>query len=358
MENAITTLLPGFTVGTNAYMSVPEVVGRDVRAVVIGGERSTRAFKARLTPEVKSLIVGFAWYGGDSNMENVEALMVDDVVTGADVIFGVGGGHAVDTAKIVADRLRKPFYAFPTLASNCAASTALAVVYHADGTFCDYYYPKMPAFHVFVDTQVVAESPDDLLWAGIGDALSKEFEVRLATRGLQLDYNPMLGLALSSAVGQPLMECGFRALRDCRAKQATSDLESVALDIIVTTGLISNLTVEGAEGYYYNSSLAHAFYYGTTVVKSCEGHLHGEIVALGNLYLLKYDGQEDQLRHTIAFNRRMGFPTRLVDVGLTTDDLLAIAQKASTVREWTCVPYPMDEDRFIRAILAAEAMDA
>lgn len=82
MENATTTLLPGFTVGTDAYMSVPEVVGRDVRAVVIGGEKSTRAFKARLTPEVKGLIAGFAWYGGDSNMENVEALMAGDVVTG------------------------------------------------------------------------------------------------------------------------------------------------------------------------------------------------------------------------------------------------------------------------------------
>ena len=42
-------------------------------------------------------------------------------VQNADMVFGVGGGRAVDTVKILCDRIDKPFFTFPNLASNCAS---------------------------------------------------------------------------------------------------------------------------------------------------------------------------------------------------------------------------------------------
>ena len=41
---------------------------------------------------------------------------------------------------------------------------------------------KQPAYHTFVNTKIIADSPSHLFWAGIGDALSKECEVLFAAR--------------------------------------------------------------------------------------------------------------------------------------------------------------------------------
>ena len=40
--------------------------------------------------------------------------------------------------------------------------------------------------------------------------------------------------------------------------------------------------------------------------------------------------------------------------GITEEDIPAIVEKASTVREWTCVPYATDKDKFAKAILETD----
>lgn len=57
-------------------------------------------------------ITDFIWYGGDSNYENVEILKKHPEVINADMLFGIGGGRACDTVKILADMLDKPFLPF------------------------------------------------------------------------------------------------------------------------------------------------------------------------------------------------------------------------------------------------------
>ena len=52
-------------------------------------------------------------------------------------------------------------FSFPTIASNCAACTAIAVMYNADDTFRDYYYPNEPAIHTFINTKIIAEAPEN-----------------------------------------------------------------------------------------------------------------------------------------------------------------------------------------------------
>ncbi|MCB6575167.1 iron-containing alcohol dehydrogenase, partial [Phascolarctobacterium faecium] len=67
--------------------------------------------------------------------EHVDRLLKEKAVQDADLVFGVGGGRAIDTGKVVADKADKAFFAFPTLASNCAPSTAISVMYKEDKSF-------------------------------------------------------------------------------------------------------------------------------------------------------------------------------------------------------------------------------
>ncbi|MGE4354536.1 MAG: iron-containing alcohol dehydrogenase, partial [Oscillospiraceae bacterium] len=181
-----TNCLPAWSVGPDCYKDIYDIVRRFGKsAAVIGGKTALEKAYAPLRAAMAD--TGFKlsppiWYGGNSTYENVAVLEAQEAVRSADMLFAVGGGRAVDTCKAVADHLDKPIFTFPTIASNCAGCTAIGVFYNADDTFRNYFYPTRCPEHTFINTQIIAEAPEELLWAGIGDALSKECEVELATR--------------------------------------------------------------------------------------------------------------------------------------------------------------------------------
>ena len=364
MSHTYSEFLPSYSVGVDCYKSIPEIVkpyGK--KAVVVGGKTAMEKSKEALLEGIKGSdieIIDFVWYGGDSNYENVEKVKNNPSVQKADMVFGIGGGRAVDTAKTYCALYNKPLFAFPTIASNCASCTSLSVMYNPDGTFKEYSYHKAPAIHTFINTKIIAESPEKLMWAGIGDALSKEYEVVFACRGKNMIHTPLLGKAIATASTEPLINFGKKALEDCKNNVPTEAIEQVALDIIITAGLVSNFTVhennpDPAEDYYYNSSLAHCVYYGASLFPQCERqHLHGEIVSFGVLCLLTYDEQLEERQRIFEFNHSIGLPCTLGEIALTTEDVPAIAHKAASVVEWKYVPDNPTEEAFIKAIIATD----
>lgn len=158
--------LPSYSIGSDCYKEIPYVTryfGKT--AAVIGGKTAMSKAKQALLDGIDGSdveILDFIEYGGDSTYENGDALISNSVVREADMIFAVGGGRACDTGKYVADKLDKPLFTFPTVASNCSPVTAISVIYNTDGTFRDYYYPKL-ANHCFINSAVIADSPEHLL---------------------------------------------------------------------------------------------------------------------------------------------------------------------------------------------------
>lgn len=351
--------LPSYSIGVDSYNEIPSVIRKYGKKVaVIGGKTAIEKSKTELLKGIKNSdveILDFIWYGGDSTYENVEMLKNNPTVQKADVLFAVGGGRACDTVKTLADMEDKPFFIFPTLGSNCAGTTAISVMYNKDGSFKEYYYMKQPSYHTFINTKIIADSPEKLLWAGIGDALSKECEVLFASRDKFMYHTPLMGICISKICTEPLIQYGKKALEDCKNNVSSFELEQIALDIIVSTGIVSNFATHEAQkdpkdNYYYNSSLAHCVYYGSSLIKACEKHLHGEIVSFGVLCLLTYDNQIDERNRIMKFNKSIGLPITLSDISLTEDDLDIIAKKASSSIEWTYVPGNPTKEKFIQAI--------
>lgn len=360
MEN-YSVFIPSYTVGPKAYEKIADyclLYGK--KAVVIGGKRAMAAAREKLICQTQNAgmeITGFLWFGGECTFEAAAELEKQAAVQEADIIFAVGGGKAVDTAKLVSIHLEKPYAAFPTIASNCAASSSVSIVYKKDGSFCEFVHFLRSAVHVFIDTDIIAHAPSQYLWAGIGDTCAKYYEVTISAQGEKLEHFRGLGVNLSRMCMETLVQHGHQALEDNRKKLPSYDLEQAALAIIITTGWVSMLVARD-HTMDYNGGVAHAFFYGLCSLpgfdESQKEHLHGVVVGFGILLLLTIDGQQEECEKMKAFNRSMGLPTTLRDMGITLEEVKEVAGIIIRDEDLEHYPYKVTEKMVIEAARALE----
>lgn len=354
-----TIQMSDYTVGEDCFDAIPDVLAR-YRAksvVLVGGKRALAAAAPKIQEALNKAgieVLDTIVYGTDSTESTISNLEANAAFQSADVAFAIGGGKAIDTVKTAAIATKKTVFSVPTICSNCSSATAIAVVYHDDHSLKCYSYPDAPA-HIFINPAIIANAPQQYFWAGIGDALSKQPEVEYATSSGDLTHTGALGLALARTCSQPLFTYGEQGLSDVRDNIASEAVKQIALDIVINTGYVSNLTNQ--PDFYYNSSLAHAFYNATTgIPRPGRTHLHGEVVSFGVLVLLSYRGDDEGLERYASLNRRLGLPTTLAQLDLTEGHLPRIVELAHDTNEWKQGnPEPFDDQKFIEAIQAADA---
>ncbi len=352
MEN-YSIQIPSYTTGPKAYEQIPHycrLYGR--KAVVIGGHKAMAASRDKLiaaTSGSNVTITDFVWYGEDCTYEAAELLTEIPSVIDADMIFAVGGGKAVDTAKLVSLQLEKPYFSFPTIASNCAAASSLSIVYHTDGTFRDFVHFLDSAKHVFIDTDIIARAPSRYLWAGIGDTYAKYYEVSVSARGEHLPHYLALGVNMSRMCMETLLEHGEKALEDNRAGRAGYALEQCALAIIITTGWVSML-VSREHKMDYNGGVAHALFYSLCELPGFEAnYIHGVVVGFGVLMLLLIDGQEEEYEKLRAFNASIGLPTTLSELDITPEHVRSVADRIIADEDLEHYPYKLTTEMIMTA---------
>ncbi len=348
---------PSYTVGPGALEELGRVCAPlGTRVLAVGGK--TALDKAmpglRRGAEAGGLtLLGPLWYGGDCTAAAIADVSARAADRGAQVVLGVGGGKAIDTAKAAADRLELPFVSAPTISATCAAMTDLSVTYDGRGVFAGFHFCKRPPAHALIDLDVIAGAPARYLRAGMGDAVAKHYEAAAAMEGDLPPYESVLGRAVSAACVSPILTYGARALADCKAGKSTPALEQVALASIVSTGLVSLLVEEE-----YNGAAAHALFYGLTLLPHIEEQfLHGDVVAYGVLVQLALLGHPD-LGKIQAFFRGLGCPTRAADLGLTLDRQALAPVLASTLAQPDLrhYPHPLTPDSLWGALLAVDAL--
>lgn len=348
--------LPSLTVGVDAYDELGKYT-RDFgnKVAIIGGETALKASHERLqsaidktTLEVITMLV----YGKDATYSNVERLKAIKEVQEADMIFAVGGGRALDTIKVVARDLNKPYFTFPTIASVSAATSAVSVMYHDNHEMSGLEFMNAPTSHCFVDTKVVAEAPSKYLWAGMGDCISKEVESSFSARGQNLSFSNRLGVNMVKGTNEKIMERGREALDATITGVPNDALTDVVLEIIGATALTTVLVDNDL-----NSNLAHAFYYGYTVLPQAAAHLHGEIVSYGVLVLLTMDEQFEYRDRLKAFMETIDLPTMLADLEVTTEEeVTQILDKAMTMGDLNISPYEITRSMVEQALTDLEGL--
>lgn len=386
-----TVSFSNYTIGKEAFRDLKSICnGYGSRIIVIGGHKAIEAVKEKLedsinkasdssedvcsnilknenqcdcgwrglfnkSSEVNLKIIGYEWYGGECTYKNINRLTEIALSKEAEIIFAVGGGKAIDTAKGVGEKLGLPIITIPTIASTCAATTALSVVYDERGDFHSFNFMKKPAVHCFIDTGIIAKAPAKYLRAGIGDTIAKHYECTLASRGDELSHSSAMAREISKMCVDPILNYGAKALSDCEKDESTFEVEQVILNNIVSTGLVSMLIDEK-----YNGAIAHSLFYGLALLEHIEkNYLHGDVVGYGVLVQLAVDKDIEELKRLHEFFKGIGIPTSLKDIEVENnlDYLDKVLQETIDGPDMEHLPYVVTKEMIFEGIKIVEKVD-
>ncbi|GAB4437619.1 MAG: iron-containing alcohol dehydrogenase family protein [Cyanobacteria bacterium J069] len=316
--------------GQGAIAQAAEAIARlGQRPLVIGGDRTLKAVRTQLQPvlQQQAMAAVEASYGADCSEASLAALREAIAQHQADLIIGVGGGKALDAAKLVAHQTSLPIVTIPTSGATCAAWTALSNVYSDEGAFLyDVALPRCPDL-LILDYDLVQTATPRTLIAGIGDAIAKWYEASVSSGHSERTF-------LIAAVQQA------RVLRDLLFQKSADALRSPGSDtwqdVVDATVLLAGV-IGGIGGAQCRTVAAHAVHNGLTHLTQSHGTLHGEKVAYGILVQLRLEEmvQGNRLassarQQLLQFYSEIGLPKTLSDLGLA-DVTIAQLQHAAEV---------------------------
>lgn len=280
--------------------------------LIVTGEKSFNAIKEKFLPILENKNYTLKKYLGECSYEHSQDIIDSISTENFDLVIAAGGGKAVDTGKIIASKINVELFAIPTIASTCASTSAVSVVYNNDHSFKDLYFLKTPPNKVFIDLETINNAPNQYLWAGIGDTLGKYYEVNLKKENLskensKINFPSLMGIELANNCKNIILDNSKIAYFE---SEITEEFKQVVLTIIVNTGMVSNLVDE-----FFNGGIAHSVFYGLTTLPSVEkDHLHGEVVAFGILVQLLIEEKHEEYNLLLDFYKNLKLPISLEEI--------------------------------------------
>ena len=328
------------------------------KALVLGGRKGLGSVREAMEAGFAEagLEAVFEVFGGECCRREIERIGAIVKENGIDVIVGVGGGKALDTAKAVSYYAKLPVAIVPTIAATDAPCSAVAVIYTDNGVFESMLLlPKNPDL-VLVDTAIIAAAPVRLLVSGMGDALATWFEADACAKAFAGNVpggsSTTAALSLARLCYDILIQYGYQAKLAVDADVATEAVEK----IVEANTLLSGLGFESS-----GLAAAHAIHNGFTVLEETHSAYHGEKVAFGTLVQMVMENRSrKELEEVLHFCNEVGLPTTLADIGVvqvTEEKIMKVAEAACVAGESIHnEPFAVSPPSLYAAILAADAI--
>jgi glycerol dehydrogenase len=332
------------------------------KALVLSDSDVKRIFGDVIEKSLKDYGIGYTYviFNRECSWEEIRRVTKIALENNVDMVIGVGGGKALDTAKAVAIPNELAAVMVPTIASTDAPTSALSVIYTEPypGEFLEVlYYHKNPDM-VVVDTEVIASAPPRFLAAGMGDAASHYWEIRSLFQANKpgyvfLDYEKMKGVEPLKSFDLPLHIA--KLLWDILQKHGVAAIESVKLKIVTPSldlVVYANTLLSGLAFENGGTGFAHAIGNAMSVLekKMKPTQYHGEMVGFGTLVEILTEGTPEQAVEYIKWAHSVGLPVTFEELGLkeiTDEDLYKVAEKLKTTTEYMRLPYELTEDQIV-----------
>jgi len=254
----------------------------------------------------------------DADRENVQRVMREAEAMRADAVMGVGGGRAIDVAKLSAAGNGVMFISVPTTASHDGIASSLASI---KGLERPYSVKAVAPIAVVADSSIVAESPHRFTASGCGDVISKAVAVRDWRLAHEVngeyygEYAGNLALMSSSLV----MESAFK-IRD-RLEGGFRTL----LEALVSCGVA--MSVAGSSRPCSGSD--HLFSHALDVLAPRPA-LHGEQCGVGAIMMARLHGLDwRSIRESLQV---IGAPVSAEGLGIGREVVIDALVKAREVR--------------------------
>jgi glycerol dehydrogenase len=309
------------------YQSVPKFVqgpgvldslGAHVRAFADKSracvllDRGVRSLRERIASSLASNQIPHVVqeFDGNLSLKHIDRLAAEiNSREQPSVFIGVGSGRTIDLSKMLAHRVGARNIVVATSSATDAAPSHAAVGVDEQGHIQAESYDLSPDL-VLVDSEVIAKAPVRLFVAGIGDAISKKYELETAVALGESNcfggQRPYFIDSMAAALHETLLQKGRQAKESVAQGRLCDEVE----EVITACVLLSTLVWE-------NGGLAGAHSIANVLFNSgyCREALHGEHVAVGLLLHLALQGKEADLTAIRSFYEEVDLPRRLSGLG-------------------------------------------
>lgn len=303
----------------NVIKELPEEILRyGQKALVIGGKTTLPMIKEKIEKDISEKGIESEWVLMDepNSLDFAKRLGARMKEQGIDVIVAVGGGKCMDLSKAAADIAGNAIITIPTSVATCAASSAVCILYTKEEGRYDCSIPKEGEVDSLIaDTEIIGNSPKRLFASGIMDSIAKLPEIVNGNKNMNY---PDISIYKYMAYSNSRFIYDFLTTYGVEIYNNPTKDETLLRDLTLVNLIITSM-VSGFSSGSDQLAVAHGLYDGIRYYypKESAKALHGEIVAVGVLMQMKFNGDSDEEFERIKqMMKDMNMPVKISELGV------------------------------------------
>jgi glycerol-1-phosphate dehydrogenase [NAD(P)+] len=252
------------------------------------------------------------------SMKDVEKLEDQIKELKPQILFGVGGGTIIDSAKVSSGSLKIPFISVPTTVSHDGIASPLASIKGSDKPFSILAQAPLA---IIADTEIIAKAPWRFVVSGCGDIIAKFTAVKDWKLAHDENNEYYGGYAASLALMSAKLVTENAELIVYRQDEGLR----VLLEALISCGVA--MSIAGSSRPCSGSE--HLFSHALDII-STNHAMHGEQCGVGSILIsYLYNANWQSVKKTL---KQLGAPITAAELGVKDADVIKALEMAAKIR--------------------------